>query len=160
MKTINAAQSMFKELYPLYIKVLTELSSIFLLIIRLYFGYRFIRSGLGKFENFDSIVEFFTSLNIPFPEVNVMLSASTELFGGILLLLGLASRIIALPLTVTMLVAYATAHSSALSHLFDKPELFFKPEPFLFTTLVVLFFGAGKYFVDALVPKNVSKKNH
>ena len=65
-----------------------------------------------------------------------------------MLLIGVASRIITIPLIGTMLVAYLTAHTEQLVRavMADNAPLFFKapPFPYLFTCLVVLLFGPGR----------------
>ena len=51
------------------------------------------------------VTEYFTSLGIPAPGLNAHFIALLEAGGGILLALGLFSRLIALPLTIDMVVA-------------------------------------------------------
>ena len=140
----------------MWVRSLNSAQSVFLLIIRLYWGYSFIMTGRGKFMNWDRTVEFFQSLNIPMPEINVGMAASTEFFGGICLLLGLGSRFITVPLIFTMGVAYATAHREELLGIFDDADPFVSAPPFLFlyTCIVILLFGAGKFSLDYLIAKN------
>lgn len=54
---------------------------------------------------------FFESLGIPLPTLSVYLAGGAEFFGGIALILGLATRPFSAALTFTMLVAAFTAHS-------------------------------------------------
>jgi len=83
------------------------------LALRLYLAPIFIVVGLHKFNHFDDMVWWFgNSLNMPLPELMVFLAASAELFGGIALLIGLATRWISIPLMATMLVAALSAHWS------------------------------------------------
>lgn len=84
----------------------------------------------------------------------------TELCGGLFLILGLASRAVAIPLTVTMIVAYLTADLEAAKAIFSDPDTFVKatPFPFLFTVLVVQIFGGGAFSVDRLIGRFFSKK--
>ena len=49
-------------------------------------------------------------LGLPMPRLMVFLAAIAELFGGVALLLGLATRLLVLPLMITMLVAAGTTH--------------------------------------------------
>lgn len=49
-------------------------------------------------------------LGLPAPELMAYLAAYTELFGAILLAIGLATRWISIPLMITMAVAALTAH--------------------------------------------------
>src|SRR5436190_9866046 len=71
-------------------------------LIRLMLGVVFIGSGWGKLHNLDKITEYFASLGIPWPAFNVRLAAGTEFFGGILFLVGLGTRLVALPMAFTM----------------------------------------------------------
>jgi putative oxidoreductase len=110
--------------------LLGELQHLFLLAIRLYWGWQFMLTGRGKFLNFDRTVGFFTSLGIPFPEINVFMASATEFLGGICLMLGLGSRFVNLPLIITMCVAYLSAHTEELNSLFSDPDKFFQAPPF------------------------------
>ena len=67
-------------------------------------------TGRGKLLNIERTAGFFESIDIPLPLVNAYAAGITECVGGLLLLIGLGSRLAAIPLVVTMLVAYATAH--------------------------------------------------
>ena len=71
-----------------------------------------------------------------------------EFFGGLLLILGLASRLTGLLLAGNMLVAYWTADHEALVSIFSDPGKFYVADPytFLFASLMVLIFGAGLLF--------------
>src|SRR5271163_4871603 len=85
------------------------LQSPFLLFVRVYWGWQFAQTGWGKLHNLPHVIEFFTSLGIPAPAANAYFVSTLELVGGILLALGLGGRLIATPLAIDMLVAYATA---------------------------------------------------
>jgi putative oxidoreductase len=82
-----------------------------------------------------------------------------ELFGGLLLILGLASRLTGLLLAFDMLVAYWTADHGALVSIFSDPGKFYAADPytFLFASLMVLILGAGLFSVDALIAKRFSR---
>ena len=79
------------------------------LLVRLSVGFVFFQSGNGKLHNLDRTTGFFQSLGIPFPSLNAVLAASTECFGGLLLMLGLLTRLVSIPLAFVMAVAIATA---------------------------------------------------
>ena len=129
----------------------SALQSPFLLLVRLYWGWQFIQTGWGKVNNIPKITEFFTTLGIPFPGLNAHFIAGLELVGGILLVLGLASRLIALPLTINMLAAYITADRAALFSVISDPDKFYAAAPytFLVASLIILIFGPGKFSLDA-----------
>lgn len=81
------------------------------LLLRVYLAPIFIIAGYGKLSGFENTVYYFGEyLGLPFPQLMAALAGTTEFVGGWLLLFGLATRWIALPLMVTMLVAAVTAH--------------------------------------------------
>jgi putative oxidoreductase len=131
------------------------LQSLFLLAVRLYWGWQFAQTGWGKLHNLPKVTAFFQSLGIPFPGLNAPFVACLEFAGGCLLALGLAPRPIALLLTVNMTVAYITADREALLAVFSDPGKFYAATPytFLFASVLVLLFGAGKFSLDQLVVK-------
>jgi putative oxidoreductase len=143
---------MFLNLWNLLNKLGNFLSSYLLLVIRLYWGYQFLITGFGKLTHLDNISNYFQSLGIPFPLFNATLTGCTEMIGGGLLLIGLFSRIAAIPLLGVMTVAYLTAESDSLVILFTHldPSQFFIRTPFLFAyaTLLVFCFGPGKISFD------------
>lgn len=78
------------------------------LLTRVTMGHAFFLTGRGKLANFDNTVEFFASQNIPFPALNAAFVSRLEYYGGILLLVGLLTRIVAALLASTMVVALLT----------------------------------------------------
>ena len=84
------------------------------LALRLYLAPIFIAVGLHKFMYIEDIASWFGNpdwgLGLPAPRLMAILAASTELFGGIALLLGIAVRWLAIPLMITMLVAIFAVH--------------------------------------------------
>ncbi len=81
------------------------------LLFRLILAPVMMQAGYNKFAAFDSTVAWFgNGLGLPMPEVMVFLAASAELIGGALLLIGLLTRLVAIPLMVTMLVAVFAVH--------------------------------------------------
>ncbi len=130
---------------------LSHLQSPLLLAVRLYWGWQFFQTGLGKLQHIPKIIDFFTSLGIPFPTFNAYFIGLLECVGGALLFLGLGSRIIALPLTFNMLVAYITADREALFSIFSDPGKFYAADPytFFFASLLILVFGPGKISLDS-----------
>ena len=124
-----------------------------LLVLRLYFFWQLFLTGKGKLANIEKISEFFGSLGIPLPTLNAYFIGSLECFGGLLLIIGLASRPLALLIVISMTVAYVTADFEAVSSIFSDPDKFVKadPFPFLLTALIVFAFGAGRFSVDALL---------
>ena len=149
-----------KGLFNIYSTIfrLTEyLQPIILFLFRIYWGWQFFLTGKGKLFNHNQVVEFFTSLGIPLPGINAWFVAGVESIGGILLLVGLFSKPVALVLAVNMLVAYISVPEdrSALFGIFKDPEPFLSADPFFFllTSILVLAFGAGAISIDYLIQK-------
>ncbi|MGH8045731.1 MAG: DoxX family protein [Chthoniobacterales bacterium] len=145
--------------YGWLIKLASLLQSPLLLVVRLYWGWQFFITGKGKLEHLDKITQFFTSLGIPMPHFNAIMAGTTECVGGLLLLIGLASRLTCIPLTVVMIVAYVTADLDAVKAIFSDPDQFLGADPFqfLFAVLLVLAFGPGMFSVDALLKRRFGK---
>lgn len=147
--------------YSLLVRGGNSLQSLFLLLVRLYWGWQFFETGWGKLHNLPHVIEFFTSLGIPAPALNAYFVSSLECFGGILLAVGLGSRLLALMFTVDMLMAYITADRAALLSIFSKPEDFYAAAPytFLVASLIVLIFGPGKFSLDYLIERYWARRD-
>jgi putative oxidoreductase len=143
------------KLYARCCNLACYLQSPILLAIRLYWGWQLVQSGWGKLHHLDKVTSFFESLNLPAPGLTAHFVSGVEFFGGILLILGLATRFAGLVLTVNMLVAYWTADRDALSSIISDPGKFYNADPytFLFAALIALIFGAGLFSLDALLSK-------
>jgi putative oxidoreductase len=119
------------------------------------------QTGWGKLTDINKVVGFFTGLGIPAPALNAYVVSSLEFGGGILLTLGLGSRLIALPLVINMIVAYIAADREALLSVISNPDKFTGAAPytFLVASLVVLIFGPGKASVDAFLAALIGKRS-
>jgi putative oxidoreductase len=100
-------------------RLLPKLDFVAPLVARITLGVLFVGTGWGKLHSLDKLTEFFIELGIPAPGLHAPLVACTEFFCGGLLLLGLGSRLAALPLLVTMLVAIVTAQRAEIHGLGD-----------------------------------------
>jgi putative oxidoreductase len=129
------------------------LQSPFLLLVRLYWGWQFVQTGWGKLQHLHQVAGFFGSLGIPHPALVAPFVACVEFFGGMLLILGLASHLTGLVLSINMFVAYWTSDRAALHSILSNPGRFYVADPFtfFFAALIVLVFGAGIFSVDRLI---------
>lgn len=157
---MNVCFNFFKTIYQYFIYLCLALQHVFLLLIRLYWGFLFFQAGYGKFQNMDHVIQFFQSLGIVYPEFNAYLVAIFETVCGILLIIGFAGRLAAIPLIVIMITAYLTAHQEQFMSFFNDYTLFFSSPnfPFFMTALLVFLFGAGFFSIDGII-KGVLKKN-
>jgi len=146
-----------EKYYRLLIRASSSLQSPFLLAVRLYWGWQFMQTGWGKLNDMNKVVGFFTDLGIPAPALNAWFVSGLEFGGGLLLILGLGSRLIALPLVLDMIVAYIAADREALFSIISNPDKFTGAAPFTFlvASLIVLSFGPGKASLDALLTGRV-----
>jgi putative oxidoreductase len=144
-----------EKLYRYLITCASSLQSVFLLAVRLYWGFQMMQTGWGKLHSLPKVIEYFTSLGIPVPGLTTPCIVSLEFLGGILVMLGLGARLFALLLTCDMLVAFAVGDREALFSIFSNPDKFTAAAPynFLFAFLIVLIFGPGKVSLDALVAR-------
>lgn len=157
----------FVKGYNLLIGLASHLQSPVLLVIRIAWGFELFLSGRSHLSNVPAMAERFQQWGVPFPHANVYISAGTEMIGGLLLLLGIGSRLIAIPLFFNFVVAYLTASRETVVHLFTKPftvdtwDNFFSDTawPFLVAVLVILAFGPGKISIDYLLQRTIFRNS-
>lgn len=86
-----------------------------LFLLRVYLAPVMIQAGWNKASSFDSIVDWFGNddygLGLPMPLVMAFLATAAELVGGVLLLLGALTRLVSIPLMITMIVAMVSVHA-------------------------------------------------
>ena len=141
------------QLYQSATQWLTSLKDIPLLFFRLILAYGFYMPAMMKWGNISGIAEWFGSLGIPFPTLNAYLAASTEMAAVILLPLGLATRIISIPLIITMIVAIVTVH---LGNGFEAGNNGFEiPFYYMLMLFALLVNGAGKISLDNLISRRL-----
>jgi len=155
----NLWQSVCK-LHARFVVVASYLQSPFLLLfVRAYWGWEFAEDGWGKIHNLGKVTDYFASLNLPMPGQTALFVSVVELVGGVLLILGLLSRLTGLVLTVNMIVAFLSVEGdrAALFSVFTDPDKFSAATPygFLFASLVILIFGPGKFSLDWLIARKV-----
>jgi len=138
--------------YNFFIKIGSNLQSLFLFYMRITWGHQFFIIGLIKLHSIDSVSDFLNSLSIPAPTFHAYLVGLLETVCGFMLFIGFSSRIAAIPLIIIMLTALSTAHSPNLSEfrfLLQPQSLVGEaPYPFLITSLLVFIFGPGRVSVD------------
>ena len=137
------------------------LQSPLLLAIRAYWGWQFMQTGWGKVHNLGHVVQFFTSLGIPLPGANAFFVSWLELLGGLLLIVGLLSRPVALLLAIDMVVAFLAADRDALHSILSAPDKFYAAAPytFLFASLIILAFGPGRIALDAWIEYRMTQSD-
>ena len=103
------------NLYTQIIKKLRHADGLPLLLLRLYLAPVMVQAGWNKASNFEDIVSWFGNedygLGLPLPFVMALLATAAELVGGVFLLLGALTRLVSIPLMVTMIVAMVSVHA-------------------------------------------------
>ena len=141
------------------------------LILRLMAGGVFFWEGLLKFVYANQGVGRFTKLGLPFPHFTAALIGYLEIVGGLLLLSGLMTRLIAIPFVAEMIVAIL---STKISLYLGTSPLPLPPAPPQFgfwamlhevrseyaqmlTTIFLLVNGPGRWSLDAVLQHKGSK---
>ena len=103
------------HLYQQFVARLQLADGIPLLLLRIYLAPVMIQAGWNKASSFYSIVDWFGNddygLGLPMPLVMAFLATAAELVGGILLLFGALTRLVSIPLMITMIVAMVSVHA-------------------------------------------------
>jgi putative oxidoreductase len=156
---MSTADNPIERLYAGFVHVMNRLQSPLLLAIRVYWGWQLSENGWGKLHNLPHVTEFFQTLGLPAPGFTATFVSSFEFVGGILLALGLLSRITALGIFIDMTTAYLTADRPAFTGFFSAPDKFVAADPFIFwfVGLLILIFGPGKFALDTLIARSRRK---
>jgi putative oxidoreductase len=162
------------HLYELLIYAASNLQSAVLLALRLTWGWQLAESGYGHLTHIENTVKAFTEWGIPFPTANVYMSGTMELVGGTLLILGLATRLISIPLIFNFIVAYAVDARDQLHEWLTGKHLDgswggrldgydnvinYAAFTILILAVVMLAFGPGKASIDYLLQCKVFRKS-
>jgi putative oxidoreductase len=148
MKTTLA---LIGTLYDRFVWGVSGLHSPFLAIVRAYWGWQITRYGMIKLLDLAHMTQAFASLGVWAPGPTATFVGAFEFVGGILLVVGLLTRIIALGLVIDMTAAYLVADRDAFLSFLSDPHRFSSVDPFIFffIGLLILIFGPGKISVDA-----------
>jgi putative oxidoreductase len=126
------------------------------LLVRLFVGYFFFETGWGKIHNLQAMTERFTEWGIPAPALNAALSGWTEFLGGTLIVLGLFTRLVSVPLFINMVVATLAVKLKKVAGLDDFVEM---DEPLYALSFLWLFFsGPGWVSLDHLLDRVLRRK--
>ncbi len=151
----------FGGLTALFTSCARRLQSPVLLILRLTWGWQLCESGYGHLTHIQRTIDAFKGWGVPLPGINVYISGVTELVGGSLLILGLATRYISLPLVFNFIVAIAAASRTDIADAFrqkgflDAWDTIINDSafPFLMLAMIMLAFGPGAFSLDRAIGK-------
>lgn len=119
-----------------------------LLMLRLVAGIFMLTHGIGKFNKLfkDELIQFSDPLGVG-AAMSLSLAVFAEVFCSILLIFGLGTRLVVIPLLFTMTVAIFIIHTNDG---FGKQEL---PGLYAAIYITIATIGAGKYSLDYLITK-------
>ena len=120
------------------------------LLIRLIFGGLFVYHGYTIIKSYDEMLPMFNDIIGIGSKLSFNLVIFAQFFCGLLITIGLLTRLAVIPIFITMAVAYFIAHAKDS---FQVKELAFI---FLLLSLVIFVLGSGKFSVDKLFSKKIS----
>ena len=124
------------------------LKSLSSLIGRILLVLIFLKSGIGKIENFEGTVQYMVKFGMSYPQYFLIGAIFLELVGGISVVLGYFARFGALLLIIFLIPATLIFHNN-----FADPTqeiMFWKNVSMLGGCFVLLGMGAGLYSLDYL----------
>ncbi len=124
--------------------------SLLILVIRVFFGVLFFLHGLDKLINFNVLVDSYPNVLGFGSYMTLMVTVFTEFCCSLFLIAGLLQRVLTIPMFLSMAVAFFDVHDAML------------PEGELALIYFIVFLGLflvgpGRYSVDYLIDKRISK---
>ncbi|TDE05132.1 DoxX family protein [Flavobacterium hiemivividum] len=127
------------------------------LLIRLMVGAVFLSEGIQKFLFADTLgAGRFAKIGLPNPEFLGNFVGSFEILCGILILIGLLTRVASIPLIIIMLVAIATTKSEVLAEkgFWEMMHGSRTDWAMLLGSIFLLMKGGGRWSIDRLLYKS------
>ena len=139
----------YNFLFPQYLR--ERAVSVLLLLIRLFFGILFFMHGLDKMTNFNELSLTYPSVFGLGSYMTLMVAIFCEFACSMFLMVGLVTRIILIPMILSMAVAFFDIHDAMM------------PEGELSLIYMIVFIGLfltgpGRYSVDYLIDQRIQKE--
>ena len=140
----------YNFLFPQYLRGTAV--SFLILFVRVFFGILFLMHGLDKMTNFEELSQTYPSVLGLGSYMTLMLSIFCEFACSLFLIVGLMTRIILLPMILTMAVAFFDIHDGMM------------PQAELSLIYLIIFIGLfmtgpGKYSLDCLIDTRLRKES-
>lgn len=138
----------YNFIFPQYCR--ERVVSLLILAVRLFFGVLFFVHGLDKMMNFSYLSDTYPSVFGLGSYMTLMLAIFTEFCCSLFLITGLMTRVVLIPMIISMAVAFFDIHDA----LFPEGEL----SLIYFIVFIILFFtGPGRYSIDYLLDMRFNK---
>jgi len=127
------------------------------LLGRLAIAALFLPAGLNKLMGVEGTTGYFASLGLPAVALLVWVVIAIEILGGLGLILGYRTRLIAIGLAIFTLLASIAGHAfwaAPVDAAFIQQLLFFKNIAVIGGLLVLVSSGAGKFSIDGYQQSN------
>ena len=139
----------YNFLFPQYLR--GKGVSILLLFVRIFFGALFLMHGLDKMSNFNELSLTYPSVFGFGSYMTLMVAIFCEFACSIFLITGCVTRIVLIPMIISMAVAFFDIHDGMM------------PEGELSLIYLIIFLGLfiagpGRYSVDYLIDRRIQKE--
>ncbi len=124
--------------------------SVLIMALRIFFGVLFFVHGMEKMMNFEQLSRTFPSVLGFGSYMSLMLAVFCEFCCSIFLIAGLMQRIILIPMTISMAVAFFDVHDAIL----PEGELALI---YMITFFILFLVGPGRYSLDYLIDSRIQK---
>lgn len=121
------------------------------MIGRVLLAVMFVYSGFGKLSGFEGTVGYIAGKGLPMPQVLAAIAVAIELLGGIALIIGFKTRLVALAFAIFLIVITPIFHNfwdAPAAQAMDQQINFMKNLTILGGMLVLAAFGPGRFSAD------------
>ena len=121
------------------------------MIGRVLLAVMFVYSGFGKLSGFEGTAGYIASKGLPMPQVLAAIAVAIELLGGIALIVGFKTRLVALAFAVFLIVITPIFHNfwnAPEAQAMNQQLNFMKNLTILGGMLVLAAFGPGRFSAD------------
>ena len=124
--------------------------SFLILFVRLFFGALFFMHGLDKMTSFNVLSQTYPSVLGLGSYTTLMITIFCEFACSLFLMAGLVTRIVLIPMMVSMAVAFFDVHDGMMPD--GELSLIY-----MVVFLILFMTGPGRYSVDAIIDRKVKK---
>ncbi len=144
------------DLHFLFVETSAQLVTLSSLIIRLFIGVCFVIHGMGKLGlvgtgNMAGFEGWLKSLGIPFPKIQARMAMLSEIVGGVLITVGLFTRVGAAICLITMIVAGLIGHKGGGYLITNNPPGNEYTINLAAILVALILLGPGLYSIDAVL---------